>query len=972
MAANLPSVPIKNQTLIPVHMKKYLLSIIFLFTSLLGYNQTVDADLIEQFSNETGAKITIHRATGAPSFIQFSQKSPLKLKGTTLEEKAKHFMVVYNGLFGFRKNIDELSLTDEITDEYGMNHITLHQHYQGVPIYDGLLRFHFNQVDELTAVNGVFIPNINLNTTPNLTPAEAQASAISHVYTQTNTGNIGALNAANNTLHVFRHGLVQGIKAHNYLAYEVEVVGNGVREFVFIDTQKGKIIEQFTGTFDLLDRQLYETSNNPGNLIWSEGDNFPGSLDEWEQNEIEAAGHMYYLFTHTFGYVSYDNADAPMVTVHEDPTIFCPNATWNGTSANYCFGTASDDVVAHEWGHAYTENTSNLVYQWQPGALNESYSDIWGEVVDLYNGYDDAGENPSPRTNCINSQRWKVGEGATSFPGPIRDMWNPNCEGDPGKVSDANYHCGTNDFGGVHSNSGVPNHAFALMVDGGTYNGQTIAALGMTKAAHIHWRAQRFYLTSTSDFSVNAAALETACADLVGMNLEGLTMTNTPVGPSGEVITTADCVEVTKAILAVEMADAPSCGFTPLLSKPAPSLCAAGEAPNVLYIEDFEAGIGSWLVTQEPSNPATWDPREWVWETSLPSSRAGAGLFGPDPIPLGDCATDLDNGIIRLESPTITIPPTETGPFYLSFYHYVATEASWDGGNVKYSRNGSTWQLIPGSSFVFNGYNGTLNTAGQGNDNPLAGQVSFNGSDGGSVTGSWGESQINLNTLNAVPGDNFQFRFELGTDGCNGLDGWYLDDISLFNCAATLPIELIDFTARAKDDNALLEWATAMEINNRGFEIQRSPDENRWESLGFVEGAGNSNDLINYTFIDEAPKYGDNYYRLKQLDLDGQYSYSEVEVVKFTRGIGEGILVYPLPFEDGFSILIPGLYGADEEVVEIELFDVSGKRLFQYSTTAAENVPVELTGLTSFAVGVYYVRVKTKDRMFVERCVKVE
>ena len=68
------------------------------------------------------------------------------------------------------------------------------------------------------------------------------------------------------------------------------------------------------------------------------------------------------------------------------PAIACPNANWNGVTTNYCNGVTSDDVVAHEWGHAYTQFTHDLIYQWQPGALNESYSDIWGETIDLING----------------------------------------------------------------------------------------------------------------------------------------------------------------------------------------------------------------------------------------------------------------------------------------------------------------------------------------------------------------------------------------------------------------------------------------------------------------------------------------------------------------------------------------------------------------------------------------------------------
>ncbi|MDQ3175869.1 MAG: hypothetical protein M3Q91_19510, partial [Acidobacteriota bacterium] len=64
----------------------------------------------------------------------------------------------------------------------------------------------------------------------------------------------------------------------------------------------------------------------------------------------------------------------------------CPNASWNGTFISFCPGLTTDDVTGHEWTHAYTDYTHNLIYAWQPGALNEAYSDIYGETVDLING----------------------------------------------------------------------------------------------------------------------------------------------------------------------------------------------------------------------------------------------------------------------------------------------------------------------------------------------------------------------------------------------------------------------------------------------------------------------------------------------------------------------------------------------------------------------------------------------------------
>ena len=74
-------------------------------------------------------------------------------------------------------------------------------------------------------------------------------------------------------------------------------------------------------------------------------------------------------------------------------------------------------------------------------------------------------------------------------------MWSPTCLGDPGKVTDAEYVCDTGDSGGVHSNSGVPNHAYALLVDGGSFNGVNVTGIGLDKAANLWWYNQTHYLT---------------------------------------------------------------------------------------------------------------------------------------------------------------------------------------------------------------------------------------------------------------------------------------------------------------------------------------------------------------------------------------------------------------------------------------------------------------------------------------------
>jgi len=109
---------------------------------------------------------------------------------------------------------------------------------------------------------------------------------------------------------------------------------------------------------------------------------------------------------------------------------------------------AADDVDAHELTHAVTEFTANLFYYMQSGALNESYSDIFGEAVNLGNG-------SGTDTPVV---RWQMGEDVPGF-GAIRDMMDPTLFGDTGKMSDSGQFVRDDpgsDQGGVHSISGVP------------------------------------------------------------------------------------------------------------------------------------------------------------------------------------------------------------------------------------------------------------------------------------------------------------------------------------------------------------------------------------------------------------------------------------------------------------------------------------------------------------------------------------
>lgn len=764
------------------------LLMILLLTGVLCHAQEFKKD-IEKLK-QSKAIVTLNGDTGFADFVRFPVGNALTLDGTTVKEKTYSFLQSYKAIYDIGSIAETLVFEKAKTDNYGLEILTVKQTFHGVPVFDGQLRFHFNAEKKLTAINGNYISGLSkLNYTPNITKSTANAIALNVIEKQNLNGSGKPLLINKTTLYVFSKGLVQGMVTSVHLVYEVEVRNEvDVREFLYVDAHTGEIVEQFTGMAHALDRKLYET--NTGNLIWQEGNAFPASLNLPQRNLVESAGQVYNFFKNAFGFVSYNNEDAQMRSINNNPSIGCestPNANWNGITANYCDGTAADDVVAHEWGHAYTEYTSGLVYAYQAGAINESYSDIWGETVDLLNNYEDVGENLNVRTGLsCNSSRWKIGEKATGFGGPIRDMWNPNCNGDPAKVTDQRYQCGENQSAIVHINSAIPNHAYALLVDGGTYNEQTVNGLGFVKAAHIFWRAQTTYLTPTSNFSDLANALEAACSDLVGINLQGLSTTSIPAGLSGLSITLADLQSVTAAILAVELRiNSNDCGYEQILQE-TPPLCEAATS-NPLFFEDWESGLGAWTVMNLPSNPSTWESRDWAINQSLPSGRPGKAIFATDPIN-GNCANDRENGIISLQSPLITFPEINAGFYNMAFNHYVATESDYDGGNLKYSLNDGPWTLVPTSAYLENPYNGILSTSPAPNNNPMQGEPTFNGTDGGSLFGSWGQSVISLSALGVVSNATIQFRFELGTDGCNGNDGWYVDEIIIFNCETPLSV----------------------------------------------------------------------------------------------------------------------------------------------------------------------------------------
>ena len=962
----------------------------------------------------TGAQLSYAQATGKVRFMRLSAAHATQLAAelaqqarslqahpnrTSASATAQAFLQRYGAAFGVNDPINQLQFQTEQTDGLGLTHVRYQQVHRGVPVFAAELNVHLNNVGEVQVINGVVLPDLTIDVHPRIDPTAAERIALEtvqnapaaahdqpaaqaltddpavdpmHVQLQSQHSLLNLV-VRHVRLYIYRTKLGADQPGETYLAYEVEVadsVGSSAREFVYINALNGKVIDRERAIDNALNRQIYNQSYTAPNLLWTEGNLLPFSGATVTEtlnvnNIITASGHSYNLFKNAFGRDSYDASGAIMRSVNNDPSIACPNANWNGITTNYCDGITADDVVAHEWAHAYTENTHGLLYRWQPGALNEAYSDIWGETIDRLNSFatdspDVArtdnmcslyklgapivtvsapitvtgayaaggatfGPKPGPigitntvvmaapadgctalsnavsiagkialvdRGTCAftvkalnaqaagaigviiannvagstppgmsgtdasitipvvsiiqsvgtaiktqltnnemvtanlrnqtsgtdNSYRWLMGEDATAFGGAIRDMWNPTCYNHAGKVSDTQYTCTfAPDTGGVHSNSGIPNHAFALLVDGGTYNSQTITGIGLTKAAHIYWRAQSVYQTSITDFADHADALEQSCTDLIGQPLNALNTAATGPSVFGQTISSTDCQQLGAVLTAVEMRSEPvQCNFQPMLAKNTPNICAVGTSPVTLYSHNFESNPGStWAITTIMSDVTTVLPTPIVWTwtntATLPGGRAGSAFFADNTADLSYAClpgSDVSREML-LTSPSITL--TTGMSHVLTFNHYVASEAKYDGGLLFISVNGAAFTQVADSDLAFNSYNDLLN--GVNSSNPRNNAFAFTGSDDGSLKGSWGQSQVNLVNY-ASPGDVIQLRWNFATDGCNGTLGWWVDDPTVQYCALASHIELSASDEVLDAQQTIVVTATVLDAQN--------------------------------------------------------------------------------------------------------------------------------------------------------------
>jgi bacillolysin len=709
----------------------------------------------------------MHRSpqTGLPTFAASRGRGLLLAvpAAASAESRAMAFVNAYGRDFGLAGDSAVEIERSSPVDEAGLEHVRMQQVHQGIPITAGELLVHLKGTRAMAA-NGHTLTDLPDDVQPAITAAQAAAKAYTALVKY---GVAGAATATYSTprLEILNRTFLSGKgRDRSHLAWFIEVSGPSLEYAVWVDAKHGGILLHFSQLAEMLNRNVY-TANHTSNyapdagttLVRVEGGAATGNADN--DNAYTFAGITYNYYKNNHNRDSYDNLGSPIVSNTHYCTDSCPdfaNAFWSSVHSQMVYGdtyASADDVVGHELTHAVTEKTAHLLYYNQSGALNESFSDIFGETIDLTDGVG----NDAP------SVRWKLGEDLPI--NAIRDMAHPDLFNDPAKVTnDPNFVCSSvgwtdpgADQGGVHTNSGVPNKAYTLMVDGGFFNGRSVTGIGLTKAAKIEYRALTTYLTSGATFFDDYTALKQSCTDLIGV---------AGIGPS-------DCVQVDNALLAVEM-NLPVCGL-PVAELEIP-LCVTGQ-PHLYRFQDFEGAL---------TGPITdWTPVNGVGVWQLAGFTAASGVvsyWGDDPDGNSDHKVQMTSAFnVPSGAKMYFDHEYEFENSVLLLSDFLFHDIFWDGGVIEYSINGgSIWNDAGSLIEAGHAYDGVINNFAElGPDNPLRGRAAFTGTSFGYLS-----SRLNLS---ALTGQNALFRFRIGSDTFTGSLGWFIDNVTLYTCTFPAP-----------------------------------------------------------------------------------------------------------------------------------------------------------------------------------------
>jgi Zn-dependent metalloprotease len=396
-------------------------------------------------------------------------------------------------------------------DEIGMAHTVVQQVYDNIPVWGGQAIVHLNSDGTFDMLTDDTVRDVSVVTHTELLAKEAIDFAVEHAGGWERVSKI-----ADSDLHIVRTG------SGDHLAYRIRIEqlnsGTPAIPVVFVDAHTGEFVMQYDDLKTARNRNTYDANNGtslPGSLRCTEANTT--CSDNVEQQAHDHAGIAYNYYSVNHGRDSFNNAGAIITsTVHYDTNYV--NAHWNGSQLKYGDGDGSTsgplvslDIVAHEFSHAVTEHSANLIYSGESGAINEATSDIFAAAAEAWSD------------GSVSGDTWKMGE----------DTWTPAIAGDalrymnnPTQDGSSRDHYSTlyrgiQDNGGVHRNSGIANLFFYLCSQGGSHPNPslsvgTVTGAGIADCARIWYRALTLHMTASTNFASARTATESACNTLFG------------------------------------------------------------------------------------------------------------------------------------------------------------------------------------------------------------------------------------------------------------------------------------------------------------------------------------------------------------------------------------------------------------------------------------------------------------------------
>ena len=469
-------------------------------------------DVVVALDPELGTASLIHDPSMAslPLAVEPASSAPTDVTSA--------FLASWGDALGLQDAQSELEITqitgdDGVLADLNLRHIRMQQVVSGLPVFGGEAILHISTDGRVGSLGGHLAPTPSVPTAPTIDADTARNTLVSLL----GPDQLAERPADPDTteLGVLAPRLF-GQSEDPQLAYRVRAFGYDA----FVDAQSGELIFRIDEHHTARNRETSDDENNNGTapvLVLTETTAGCPAGANPEVCMLHAnMGTTYDYFDNAFGRDSDDDAGATLASIGRYGASNCPNA-WS--SLRFCSGLSTLDVVGHEFTHRVISNTAGLIYQNEPGALNESYADIFGWLID--NGNDFIGEGTPLEDSC----------------GGLRSMADPAACGQPDHYEDFG--------GGVHTNSGIHNKAAYLIRSGGRFRTIDVQGIGSTKTGLLFYATLTTRLTST--ISMPAAAAETvrACyAFALGLDGEA---------PGSFGFNSDDCVQVAQAMTAAGM-----------------------------------------------------------------------------------------------------------------------------------------------------------------------------------------------------------------------------------------------------------------------------------------------------------------------------------------------------------------------------------------------------------------------------------